>query len=65
MELTYEGKVLADDYVTVALANLKYSGEAIRNITLELDRLMFDCEASQVQKKADKISRKVFREIYR
>lgn len=64
MELTFEGKQLADYYITVALANLKYDDEKIKQITLELDKLMFEGNVSKIEKKAMKINKRVFIECF-
>jgi hypothetical protein len=64
MGLTFEGKELADCYVTVALANLKFDDDKIKQITLELDKLMFECDVTKVLKKAKRITRRVFSDCF-
>lgn len=63
--LTFEDKELADCYVTVALDNLKYDDEKIKQITLELDELMFEANVCKIRKKAMRITKRVFKDCFR
>lgn len=53
-----------DSYITVALDNLKLDDEKIKAVTLEVDRLMFEGKLSIIKKKATKINKRVFSELF-
>lgn len=53
-----------DSYITVALDNLNFDDDTIKAVTLEVDRLMFEKKLAVVKKKALKINKRVFKELY-
>lgn len=53
-----------DECITVALANLKYSDEAIKHITLEVDRILYELDPEKVARKALKVNKRVFSEMF-
>lgn len=60
----YIDKLKVDDYITAALANLGYSDVDIKDITLEVDRLLVEVPSRQVAQKALETNMRVFSEMY-